>query len=140
MPIDWKAEAARLAKYWWGPNPPESYVYQDGTMQRGAGLLLGSLTHAGLTKLSWNLMLLEWGSYKIPQEHRYHAAMVSLLAPAQDLARRSVEGHPLGTYTWLMTPGQFGEWVVSKPAFAVFGAEQTRRWAGLAKNLELTKA
>lgn len=139
MPIDWKAEAARLSKYWWGPNPPESYIYKDGTMQRGVGLLATG-TQPGLVKLAWNLMLLEWGSYKVPTELRYHSAMVSLLVPAQDLARRNVEGHPLGTYTWLMTPGQFGDWVVSKPAFAVFGAEQTRRWAGLAKNLELAAA
>lgn len=138
MPIDWKAEAARLAKYWWGPHSPESYVFRDGSKECGVGTLMRH--QVATTQLAWNLMLLEWGRYSIPTAQHHHAAMVSLLVPAQNLAQRSVEGHPLGTYTWLMTPGQFGEWVVGKPAFAVFGAEQTRRWAGLARNLELAAA
>ena len=144
MTIDWKVEAARLSKYWWGPHAPGDYKYKDGDTWRGAGVLVirQSLQQEPEPdyRLAWNLMLLEWGQFGVPDRPAWHAAMVSLLATALPLAQRNIEGHPLGTYTWLMSPGQFADWVVSKPAFAVFGAEPTRRWAGLAKNLELAAA
>ena len=127
MAIDWKKEAERLSRYWWGPLPPSKYVISrkaDGKLQlTGPGLLAGVPVRAPDYRPAWNLMLLAWGRYEPPVTFEHAQAMVHLLVVAHQTASLQVQGHPLGTYTWLMPPEKFGQWVLTPSVEAVVGAQ-----------------
>ncbi len=128
MAIDWKKEAERLSRYWWGPKAPGDYVVgrrsDSGQLQlAGPGLLATPLKGRPDYRSAWNLMLLAWGRYEPPTTLEHAQAMVHLLVVAHQTAGVLVQGHPLGTYTWLMPPEKFGQWVLTPSVAAVVGLQ-----------------
>lgn len=128
MTIDWKKEATRLSRYWWGPKAPGDYTFSrkvDGKLQlAGPGLLAcWPASRQPDYRPAWNLMLLAWGRYEPPATLEHAQAMVHLLVVAHQTAGVLVQGHSLGTYTWLMPPEKFGQWVLTPSVAAVVGAQ-----------------
>ena len=137
MTIDWKKEAKRLSRTWWGPLHPSEYVLTHPSHGRKAGPGLLYINKDGW--LTWNLMLLGWGRYTPPETLHQAQAMVHLLTVAGSLANKEVDGFPLGSYSWFLPPEKFGEWVLTSKVVSIIGPAQAERLSLQCANLVRTK-
>ena len=95
--LDPKQLCQRLAKYYWSPRHPSTYVTEHG---RGLGVL------ANRCYGSFNLI---WASHKLDTTQDHIVAITSF-TEQQLQAHQMVKGAELGTWLTLLTPHELSFW------------------------------